>query len=56
LRITIGWINELLRTGVGLVWRHELLCWAVVEFNPLKMGVEEPHSFLRMIRRRYHTG
>lgn len=36
----------LLRIGLGLVGRHELLCCAVVEFIFLKQGLKEPGLFL----------
>lgn len=35
-------MSELLRTGVGLVCRHELIGRAVVEFIPRKTGIQEP--------------
>jgi hypothetical protein len=35
-------INETARTGVGLISRHELLCWAAVESSLRKKVLREP--------------
>jgi hypothetical protein len=37
-------INEVLRTGVGFVWRYELLCWAC------ETKVFKGQPLLRMIK------
>jgi hypothetical protein len=37
--------NELLRTGVGIVCRHTLLCWTVVECRPRNQLMQRPARY-----------